>query len=280
MDVSDLEPFETHRRLLFGVAYRMLGSAADAEDVVQEARLRWLAVDASQVENPRAFLVTTVSRLALDHLKSARVRREQYIGPWLPEPVVMPPEHDPGDISTAFLLLLERLSPGERAAFLLHEVFEYEHAEVASILGKSEEACRQLASRARRHIQDSRPRPSADAGEHARLMVAFAAASQAGDLAGLERLLADDVVFHSDGGGKVNAARKPIHGPNDVARFILGVRRFYDGVEFAPCVFNGLPGIEISRAGQLIGVTSFDVADGKIRAIYSMLNPDKLGHMV
>jgi RNA polymerase sigma-70 factor (ECF subfamily) len=273
-----LTAFEQHRALLFGVAYRMLGSAADAEDLVQEARLRWLGVE-DEVENARAFLVTVVTRLALDHLKSARVRREEYIGPWLPEPVATPPEVDAGDISTAFLLLLERLSPAERAAFLLHEVFDYEHAEVGAILGKSEEACRQLASRARRHLREARPRPSADAAEHARLLAAFARASQAGDLKGLEELLADDVVLHSDGGGKVNAARRPVHGANEVARFVLGIRRFYEGVDFSVGRVNGLPSVISRQAGQIRGVITFDVADGKIRAIYSVLNPDKLGHV-
>jgi RNA polymerase sigma-70 factor (ECF subfamily) len=274
-----MHAFEAHRGLLFGVAYRMLGSAADAEDILQEARVRWLGVAGQTVESPRAFLVTVVSRLALDHLKSARVRREEYVGPWLPEPVVLPSDVDASDISTAFLLLLERLSPPERAAFLLHDVFDYEHAEVARILGKSEEACRQLASRAKKHLHDARPRPSADAAEHARLLAAFSAATLAGDLKGLERLLAADAVMMSDGGGKANAARKAIHGATDVARFVLGIRRFYTDMVASACTLNGLPGLRFARDGVVHGVFSIDVVEGQISAVYGVLNPDKLTHV-
>lgn len=172
---APLAVFEEHRGLLHGIAYRMLGSAADAEDVLQEARLRWLAVAHAEVASPRALLVTIVSRLCLDQLGSARVRRETYVGEWLPEPVATGPDADPDTLSMAFMVLLERLAPAERAAFLLAEVFDYSHAEVAAILGKSEEACRQLAARARRHVKEARPRP-VDREAHARTLGAFMAA--------------------------------------------------------------------------------------------------------
>jgi RNA polymerase sigma-70 factor (ECF subfamily) len=278
--VDDLEnTFAQHRELLFGVAYRMLGSAADAEDVLQEAHVRWRAAADEPIRNPRSYLVTIVSRLCLDQLKSARARREVYVGPWLPEPVVTPESVDPSTISTAFLLLLERLAPAERAAFLLKEVFEYDYDEIARILEKSEDACRQLASRARRHIHEVRPRPPADRAEHARLLAAFAAAVQTGDLAGLERLLAADVTLHSDGGGRVNAALKVIHGRDHVARFVLGARRFYASIEVQPRLLNGLPALLVFDGGVLRATMMIDVVDGAIQSVHSVLNPDKLSHV-
>jgi RNA polymerase sigma-70 factor (ECF subfamily) len=185
-DDDPLARFEAHRPRLFGIAYRMLGSAADADDVLQEARVRWLAADRAAVRDPRGFLVTMVSRLALDQLGSARARRETYVGPWLPEPIATAPTADVHDLSLAFLRLLERLSPAERAAFLLAEVFDYSHAEVAAILGKSEAACRQLAARARAAVRDGRPRP-VDAAAHARVLATFAATCASGDVAALGR---------------------------------------------------------------------------------------------
>jgi RNA polymerase sigma-70 factor (ECF subfamily) len=275
--VDDLDAtFTGHRELLFGVAYRMLGSAADAEDVLQEAHVRWRAADTAAVHSPRAFLVTIVSRLCLDQLKSARARREVYVGPWLPEPVVTDEKVDPSTISTAFLLLLERLAPAERAAFLLKEVFEYDYDEIARILEKSEDACRQLASRARRHIHEARPRPPADRAEHARLLAAFAAAIQTGDLHTLETLLAADVTMHSDGGGRANAALKVIHGRDKVARFVLGTRRFYGAVEVEPRLLNGLPALLVVEDGKLRCTLTVDVEGGEIHAVHSVLNPEKL----
>jgi RNA polymerase sigma-70 factor, ECF subfamily len=278
--MGTVDEFDRHRGLLFGVAYRMLGSSADAEDVLQEARVRWQG-EAAQVDHPHAFLVTVVSRLCLDQLKSARVRREAYVGPWLPEPVFTPPDVDTAHISTAFLLLLERLEPAERAAFLLREVFDYSHAEVAAIIGKSEEACRQLAHRAKQHMVDGRPRAPADRDQHRRMLEAFATACTSGDLAALERLLADDAVMHSDGGGRVSAARKLVSGRNDVARFILGVMRFYAGaaLSFELREINGLPALVIGSAGKVINVLSVSVDGDQVHAIYSVLNPDKLAHL-
>jgi RNA polymerase sigma-70 factor (ECF subfamily) len=278
----DTDAFESNRGLLFGLAYRMLGSAADAEDVLQEARLRWrgVAEAGTTVDNPRAFLVTVVSRLCLDELKSARARRETYVGPWLPEPVFTPPDTDPADISTAFLLLLERLSPPERAAFLLHDVFDYDYAEVAAILGKGEDACRQLASRARRHLHDARPRPPADPVEHSRLLGAFAAACRGGDVATLEQLLAADVVLYTDGGGKAAAARNPIYGARDVIKFSLGVQRFYtEPLAVSAEIVNGLPALVVREHDVVTLVLSVDVIDGRIAKVYSVRNPDKLARL-
>ena len=272
-----MEVFEAHRTLLFGIAYRMLGSAADAEDVLQEARLRWLGADQAEVTNPRGFLVTIVSRLCLDQLGSARVRREQYVGPWLPEPIATPPDADPESLSMAFLLLLERLSPAERAAFLLTEVFDYSHAEVAVALGKSEEACRQLASRARRHVREGKPR-SVDRAEHQRVLGAFVAACASGDLAGLERLLAGDAVVHSDGGGRVRAARNLVVGASRSARLLVGLARKGGAhLTIEPCEVNGLPALRMREAGRVDSVLSLDVRDGRIAAVFLVRNPDKLG---
>jgi RNA polymerase sigma-70 factor (ECF subfamily) len=291
--MAHVDDFEIHRELLFGVAYRMLGSAADAEDVLQEARLRWIAArdasagdadaaDAATIRNPRGYLVTIVSRLCLDQLKSARARREVYVGPWLPEPVITSATDervDASTISSAFLLLLERLAPAERAAFLLHEVFEYEYEEIARILDKSEDACRQLTSRARRHIAASRPRPPASREEHTRLLAAFATACATGDLGALESLLAADVTLHSDSGGRVNAARNVLHGPDHVARFLLGVRRFYGGVEVQPRELNGLPGLVLFEDGVAVATLSIDVVDGKVQSVHAVRNPEKLSRI-
>jgi RNA polymerase sigma-70 factor (ECF subfamily) len=285
--MAHVDDFEIHRELLFGVAYRMLGSAADAEDVLQEARLRWTAAREApgpsgaheEIRNPRGYLVTIVSRLCLDQLKSARARREVYVGPWLPEPLITPDTVDPSTISAAFLLLLERLAPAERAAFLLHEVFEYEYDEIARILDKSEDACRQLTSRARRHIAESRPRPPASREEHMRLLGAFASACATGDLAALERLLADDVTLRSDGGGRVNAARNVVQGPDHVARFLLGVRRFYAAVDVQPRELNGRTGLVFFEQGTVRSTLTIDVVDGKVQSVYAVLNPDKLARI-
>jgi RNA polymerase sigma-70 factor (ECF subfamily) len=268
--------FETHRGLLLGIAYRMLGTVADAEDVLQEAMVRWVAADRSFVESPRAFLVTIVSRLCLDALGSARVKRETYVGPWLPEPVVTEPAADPEQVSLAFLLMLERLSPAERAAFLLAEVFEYSFAEVASILGKSEEACRQLASRGKKHLRDGRPKP-VNREEHERVLTAFMAACGTGDLAGLEALFAAGVSVHSDGGGKVHAARNVVRGANACARLMLGLtRRAAPGSSVDVGVVNGLPAVLVRTHGAPAVVLSLDVRDGLVQAIYLVNNPEKL----
>jgi len=277
--------FEAHRARLFGIGYRMLGSAADADDLLQEARVRWLAADRASVLDVRAFLVTIVSRLALDQLGSARARREVYVGPWLPEPIATAPDADPHDLSLAFLHLLERLSPAERAAFLLVEVFDYSHAEVASILGKSEAACRQLASRARAHVRAGRPAaPPSDQATHRQLLTAFMTACATGDLVGLERLLAADVVVLSDGGGHVDAARKPITGLARASRMLVKLTQ--KGMARLVPSFALVNGQLAVLASEPDGTVSTCIAlaltptGDRIAAVYLLRNPAKLASLV
>lgn len=277
--------FEPHRRHLMGLAYRMLGSLAEAEDAVQEAYLRWHGVDRARVENPRAFLSKTVTRLCLDHLKSARVQRESYVGPWLPEPVLdeaalaaETASEYAHDLSVALMLILERLSPLERAAFLLHDVFDMDFAEIAEALGRSEAACRQLAARARAHVRAARPRFAASADEGARLADAFRAAARSGDAAALTRLLAADAVLYTDGGGKRTAARNPIIGADKIARFFLGVlKKDSEAGRIArPARVNGLAGFIAADPDGSVRTMAFETRDGRIAAIYIVVNPDKL----
>ena len=279
-----MNDFEEHRSFLVGLAYRMLGSVADAEDVVQDAFLRWGTVDQSAVEHPRAYLARVVSRLCLDRMKSASVRREQYVGTWLPEPVVAPAESAAPlaeDLSLALLLTLERLSPLERAAFLLHDVFDMDYADVAAALDRTEAACRQLAARARDHVRDNRPRFNADADTRTKLGDAFHTALMTGDLAALAEILAEDAILYTDGGGKRVAALNPIYGRDKILRFIAGVSTKGplprpDQIERAP--INGLPGV-IVRTEQGVETMAIDTRDGKIAAIYIVRNPDKLRHL-
>jgi RNA polymerase sigma-70 factor (ECF subfamily) len=285
--------FEPFRRRLLGLAYRMLGSMADAEDAVQETYLRWHATNRDEVLNPRAFLMTTTTRICLDMLTSARARREEYVGPWLPEPVVDTESLAPDsrtelaeDLSVALLLTLDRLSPLERAAFLLHDVFDFSFGEVAKALDRSEAACRQLASRARDHVRAARPRgitPStARAGEidarHTQLMSAFVAAATSGDLEGLMRLLASDVRVVTDGGGKVAAALNVLDGADRAARFLIGATRkgWRDGYSLRFASINGLPGIIIDSPEGPVQTNAFEIEDGVIRALYAVRNTDKL----
>ncbi|HEU0031075.1 MAG TPA: sigma-70 family RNA polymerase sigma factor [Kofleriaceae bacterium] len=278
--------FEAHRRYLRGLAYRMLGSVAEAEDVVQDAFLRWTAADRERVAEPRAFLSRIVTRLALDRLKSARAQREQYVGTWLPEPVV--DGHDPietialaDDLSVALLVALERLSPLERAAFLLHDVFDMEFEQVADVLDRSEAAVRQLAARAREHVRQGRARydGSADA---ARIADAFATAMVSGDVDALAKLLAADAVFYSDGGGKRAAALNPIYGRDKIVRFIIGVTRKRGGIPDASTVeratINRLPGF-VLHSPDGVETLALEVAGEHIVAIYAVRNPDKLRHL-
>jgi RNA polymerase sigma-70 factor (ECF subfamily) len=288
--------FEPHRRRLLGLAYRMLGSMAEAEDAVQEAYLRWHDADRDNVVEPRAFLLTTTTRICLDVLKSARVRREEYVGPWLPDPVTDTAALAPDtqtemaeDLSVALLLALDRLSPLERAAFLLHDVFDYSFTEVAAALGRNEAACRQLASRARTRVRGARPagatppRPGSSSmdARHAQLVSAFVTASRSGDVATLTRLLASDAQLVSDGGGKVAAARNVIEGADRVAAFLAGVVRkgWTDDTTVRFDTINGLPGLIISRPGGLLQTTAFEIDGEVVRAIYIVRNPDKLRHL-
>ncbi len=277
--------FEAHRRHLMGLAYRMLGSLAEAEDAVQEAYLRWHAADRGAVEQPRAFLSTIVTRLCLDQLKSARARRESYVGPWLPEPVLDAAALDAEsasdyahDLSVALMLTLERLSPLERAAFLLHDVFDMEFADVARTLGRNEAACRQLAARGRAHVQAARPRFTPSPDEGARLAAAFREAAQSGDASAMARLLAADAVLLSDGGGKRRAALHPIHGADKIMRFFAGIAKkgHAQGWRMREARINGLPGFVLADAEGSVQTSAFAVEDGRITAIYLVANPEKL----
>lgn len=283
-----LETFQALRPKLFAIAYRMLGSASEAEDLLQEAWLRFQAVDPATVRSAEALLTTIVTRLALDQLKSARVQREQYPGIWLPEPVVTPDQQLGGDpldeviklesVSLAFLHLLETLSPEERAVFLLREVFDYEYKMIAEFLGKSESACRQLFHRAKSHMTAHRPRFPTSPDEHQRVLMGFIHAVQTGDLDELMNLMAEDVASYGDGGGKAAAALHPIVGRAKVARFLQGINRFLrpeHQVQVLP--INGRPGLVVREAdGAILVVMTLDVADGKIQAFYNLLNPEKL----
>lgn len=280
------DTFEAHRGHLLALAYRMTGSVADAEDIVQEAFIRWERVDVQSVRQVKAFLSKTVTRLCLDSLKSARLRRETYVGPWLPEPVVGEGAMDveaatamAQDISMALMMALERLSPLERAAFLLHEVFDASYSEVAATLGRSASACRQLVSRARAHVQAARPRYQPTEDECARIVEAFGAAVATGDTEALHRVLADDAILYPDGGGRVLAALRPIHGSDRITRFLLGAAKkfpFAESAEFLAKPVNGIPGFVIKENGQTVQTMAFDVRDGSIVAVYVMRNPDKL----
>jgi RNA polymerase sigma-70 factor (ECF subfamily) len=280
--------FEAERERLFAIAYRMLGSASDAADVVQEAYLRWQQARADEVASPRAYLSTVVTRLAIDLLKSARMQREQYVGPWLPEPLVEDAAASPADqlllaesLSMAFLVVLEELGPVERAVYILRELFDYPYDDVARIVGRSPEHCRQLLHRARARVVAARARPVAgSAEEHERLMQRFLATLATGDVAGLASMLADDVVLWSDGGGKRVAARKPIRGPMRVARFFAGVvRKAPSDLVLRLARVNGTPGLVAYVAGRPYGVLAFDVAGGRIGAVRSVVNPEKLRHL-
>jgi RNA polymerase sigma-70 factor (ECF subfamily) len=271
--------FESYRPLMFAIAYRMLGSAMDAEDIVQEAFLRYQG--AHNIEMPKAFLTTVVTRLCLDQLKSARAQRESYIGPWLPEPLITaqtPFDNEYESISLAFLVLLESLTPVERAVFLLREVFDYDYNDIAHIVDKSEASCRQLFHRAKAHVAEHRPRFEATREAHQQMLERFMQACAVGDLEGLTNLLAEDVVMTPDGGGKASTATHPLHGQNIVARFWLGLlRRLTDAFTVEILEVNGRPALMI-RAPESVGdsLIAFEMDAGKIRDFYVMRNPDKL----
>jgi len=268
----------------------MLGSATDAEDVLQDAWLRWQQTDTARIENPSAFLVRVVTRLAIDALGAARNRLTDYVGPWLPEPLVRTSEEESPeslralaeDLSIAFLLLLERLSPVERAVFLLREPFDLSYREIAEVVGKSEAACRQIEHRARQRLnEEGGPPRQADPEEHGRLLSGFLHAVKDGDIQRMMALLADDAVLVSDGGGKARAALLPIYGSDRITRFFNSiVTKFGDaGIEARPAIVNGEPGSLNFLGGRLANVLSIQIEDGRIRRLFLVVNPDKLARL-
>lgn len=279
MEADAATTFNTHRPDLLRVAYRMIGSITDAEDLVQEAFIRWAETDRTAVRVPAAFLRRVVTRLCLDHLKSARVRRETYTGPWLPEPVV---EEEPvEDVTLPLMLALERLSPLERAAFLLHDVFGESYEEVAVSLGRETAACRQLAARARANVQMDRPRYAVDRQHGLEVAAAFFQASRGEGVANLSALLAEQARFHSDGGGKRPAVARVLEGADEIVRAHAALARLAQGssqlVRYA--FVNGLPGFVTREADGVLQTTALLIDDGLIQAIYVMRNPDKLRHL-
>jgi RNA polymerase sigma-70 factor (TIGR02957 family) len=291
VNVTHDELLEELRPTAFAISYRMLGSVAEAEDVVQEAllRLHHALEGEERIESPRAYLATVATRLSIDQLRSARVRREAYVGEWLPEPLLADSAADPArqaeladSLSLAFLVLLESLSPEQRAALLLRDVFGYDYAQIADIVGKSEDNARQLAARARRHVEERKPRFDASREQRNELARRFFAAAQEGELEPLETLLAHDVVLHGDGGGKAPALARAVQGRQRVARTLRAWMRQGEripGAALRQVEVNGQPGALILAGQEVLGVMALDIADGQIQAVRSIVNPDKLGHV-
>lgn len=281
-----LDPqFEEHRPVLERLAYRMLGSLADVDDVLQEAYLRWSREERDDVENPRAYLSSIVTRLCIDRRRTIEARKETYIGPWLPEPIVETSDsasllEATESLSMALLVVLESLSPTERAAYLLRQVFDYDYSEIARVLQQSEPNCRQLVSRAEKRMAERRPRFEATAEEASQITEAFLHSCVTGDLDGLTRLLAKDAVTYSDGGGKVLAALAPINGADRVARFFLGImKKAPPDLEFQRVQVNGLPGVIVLHGSEILHVLTLDIIDGRIANVYVIRNPDKLSRI-
>jgi len=286
--VDRLTEFNRYRGLLFSIAYRMLGSVADAEDIVQEAFIRWHGASDVEIRSTRSFLVTVVSRLSINHLQSARAQREEYFGQWLPEPLLTEPGADPftlarvdESLSVAFLVLLERLTPVERAVFLLREVFDYEYSEIGQMVGKDEANCRQILRRARQHISEVRPRFKPSAEQQQQLLANFLQASTTGDLERLVALLSAEAVLHSDGGGKAAAVPNLVHGADKVARAIIGGLKKLVPKNLTGRIaqVNGQPGFVSYLEGRPYSVVTIAVEDGRIRAVYIVTNPEKLAHL-
>jgi RNA polymerase sigma-70 factor (ECF subfamily) len=277
-----LDTFIRLRPRLFGIAYRMLGIRADAEDIVQEAWLRWQNGGSLDARTPEAWLVTVVTRLSIDRLRGAMTEREQYVGPWLPEPLVDSPEtvlEATGDLSTAFLLMLERLAPEERAVFLLHQVFDFDYGEVAAMVGKTEAACRKVLQRARERVRAERPRFAVNRELHLELLGRFVQAARSADPAQVQALLAADATYTGDGGGKVKTTVKCVFGADRVGRLVAGIERKWSGIDTRHDIItvNGAPGLLTWRNGLPDAITSIHIEDGRIAAIYVVRNPDKLG---
>jgi RNA polymerase sigma-70 factor (ECF subfamily) len=279
------------RPLMFSLAYRMVGSVTEAEDIVQEAFLRYYRAgrDGAEVEAPRAYLATVTTRLAIDTLRSARARRESYFGPWLPEPLVADPNADPAHraemnetLSIALLVVLETLTPTERAVYVLREAFGYEYPEIARIVGRSVDNCRQLVVRARRHVEERRPRFAVDRQQHVEVARRFFAACATGDAKELAALLADDVTIYGDGGGRATATAAPVVGALRVGRFLAGLvhQAARWGIEMTEVLVNGEPGLLARDADRrVVSVLALEIDGDRVTAIYSMVNPDKLGHL-
>ncbi|MEU9392104.1 RNA polymerase sigma-70 factor [Streptomyces sp. NPDC048324] len=285
MSSATAEEFELHRPRLFGLAYRMLGSAEEAEDTVQDAYLRFSGADRAGIEHPAAWLAKVVTNLCLTRLTSARARRERYVGPWLPEPVVtsdgtlgpLESAEQREAVSMALLVLLERLTPTERAVYVLREAFGYGHREIAGVLDVTEANCRQLYRRAVRRVGEERSRFEPVPERQAELVASFLGAARDGDLAGLEKLLTADVTWSSDGGGKISAARRPVEGREKVARLAVGgAERFAAGLRYTPAEINGEYGLAAWAGDVLAGVVAFEVRDGLIAHLRVVVNPDKL----
>lgn len=280
------EIFNEHRGQVFGIAYRMLGSVAEADDMVQETWLRWQKQDLAEIESPKAWLISTVTRLCIDQLRSARRQREEYYGVWLPEPLIEAPAPSPADsavladsLTMAFMLMLETLSPVERAVFLLREVFDYDYVDIAPIVGKSEANCRQIIRRAKAELVATPPAPPPN--EQARRIVEqFMTATESGEVSDLLALLAEDATLYSDGGGRVAAAGKPIRSADHVGRFLVGIRKHRpEGTTLLYLQINGRPGVLMNSGGQVYNAVSFDLDSGRVRNIYIVRNPEKLRHL-
>lgn len=288
MTDSPLSVFEGNRPLLFGIAYRMLGSVADAQDMVQECYLRWHQAAGGAIHTPSAWLTTAITRLCINHLQTARVKRETYVGPWLPEPLVDEGAADPAhssmladSLSLAFLVLLETLSPDERAVFILREGFEHEFADIAAIVGKSEENCRQILARARKRIEDGRPRYDASRADADKIVGPYVAALRDGDMEKMLARLADNVVLVADSGGRPGALLNPLHGAGPVAQAMLEATRRTGGggSDVEPASINGLPGFVRFSGDRAQAILAFGVAGGRITAVFVISNPDKLRHL-
>ena len=283
VDPAALAAFEAARPRLAALAYRMLGMVSDAEDVVQETYLRWHAADHDAVRSPDAWLMTACSRIAIDHLRRAKQERDAYVGPWLPEPLVVE-SSDPTtlaeSVSMAFMMVMERLTPEERAAWLLHEAFDFAHAEVGQMLGKSSVAVRQLVSRGRRHLDAAKPRFAVDRAQAEALAAQFLGAVATGDLAALTQLLAADATLHSDGGGKVSAARHDVRSAEHVARFLIGVSsKMPADLTVRAVTLNGAPSVLLRAAGRSVGTMTLGLDQGRVITVYIVRNPDKLARL-
>ncbi|QJE98667.1 RNA polymerase sigma-70 factor [Luteolibacter luteus] len=282
-----LETFNSHRQTIFGIAYRMLGRVSEAQDMVQEVWLRWQKQDEAAITSPKAWLVSTMTRLCIDQLRSARRAREDYYGIWLPEPLMASSTPGPDEaaeladsLTMAFMVMLESLEPLERAIFLLREVFSYDYPDIAAIVGKSEVNCRQIVSRAKAHLRAEKKAPPPPSEQAQRLVEQFLAAAETGEVKQLLALLAEDAVVYSDGGGKVRAAGRPIISSDHVSRFFIGIwPRLPADTEWHPALINERNGFLMRTKGEVYGACSFETEGDKIRNIYMVLNPEKLRHL-